>query len=94
MNDFDTPKTKAMRDFLKREAGRVVGLSIEADGVFVYTNSHEWCDDSGAGTFRGDSETAAINRFYERVTQGDGNVDYPQPLWMTKAREARKGQTK
>lgn len=64
---FDTPKTKAMREFLKRESNRVVGLSIEADGVFIYTNSSEWCDDCGSGTFREDSETAAIKKFYERV---------------------------
>lgn len=64
---FDSPKTKAMRAFLQREAARVVGLSIEGDGVFIYTESARWCDDSGAGTFRGDSETAAIRRFYECV---------------------------
>lgn len=56
-----------MRRFLEKERGRVVGLSIEPDGVFIYTASKEWCDDSGAGTFCGDSETAAIRRFYEQV---------------------------
>jgi glucose/arabinose dehydrogenase len=66
---FDQPKTAAMRKFLAREKGRVVGLSIEPDGVFIYTNSHEWHDGSLAGTFRGDSETAAIARFRERVTK-------------------------
>ena len=65
---YDTPKTKAMQKFLLREApGRVTGLSIEPDGVFIYTDSSKWCDDAGAGTFREDSETAAIKKFYERV---------------------------
>lgn len=66
---FDQPKTIAMATFLDKERrkGRVIGLSIEADGVFIYTNSAEWCDDAGAGTFRGDSETQAIKLFYARV---------------------------
>lgn len=68
---FDQPKTKAMLAFLKREQGRVIGLSIESDGVFIYTRSAEWCDDAGSGTFRGDSETAAIARFYDRVRKAD-----------------------
>lgn len=68
---FDRPKTKAMIRFLEKEKGRVTGLSIEDDGVFIYTNSNEWCDDSGSGTFRDDSETKAIKRFYERVQKAD-----------------------
>lgn len=68
---FDKPKTKAMQKFLVKEAGRVVGLSIEEDGVFIYTNSNEWCDDSGAGTFRGDTETKAIKNFYAWVQKAD-----------------------
>lgn len=64
---FDKPKTKIMKNFLKKESYRVIGLSIEPDGVFIYTNSTEWCDDSGSGTFRGDSETDAIKKFYSRV---------------------------
>ncbi len=64
---MDTPRTKAMRAFLVKEAHRVTGLSIEADGVFIYTDSSRWCDDSGSGTFRADSETAAIKAFYARV---------------------------
>lgn len=64
---FDKPRTSAMARFLKKEATRVTGLSIEADGVFIYTNSAKWCDDAGSGTFRGDSETQAIKRFYDRV---------------------------
>ena len=66
---FDKPRTKAMKNFLARERDRVVGLSIETDGVFIYTNSHEWHDGGLSGTFRDDSETAAIKRFYERVTK-------------------------
>lgn len=76
---FDKPKTKAMKAFLEKEKHRVVGLSIEVDGVFIYTRSHEWCDDHGAGTFRADSETAAIKKFYERVCEGNGDREYPQP---------------
>ena len=70
---FDKPRTIAMATFLDRErrSGRVVGLSIEADGVFIYTRSSEWCDDAGSGTFRADSETAAIKRFYQRVRRAE-----------------------
>lgn len=68
--EFDKPKTKAMARFLAKEEGRVVGLSIEGDdGVFIYTNSIEWDDGNGSGTFRGDSETAAIANFNARVTR-------------------------
>jgi glucose/arabinose dehydrogenase len=67
MTTFDTPRTLSMRRFLDREKARIVGLSIEPDGVFIYTDSSRWCDDAGSGTFRGDSETAAIRRFYERI---------------------------
>lgn len=68
LNKYDKPRTKAMQRFLLKEAPeRVTGLSIEPDGVFIYTNSSEWCDDAGSGTFREDSETAAIRKFYERV---------------------------
>jgi hypothetical protein len=66
---FDTPKTKALARILIRERARVTRLSIEADGVYIYTNSQVWCDDAGSGTFRADSETAAIKKFYERVTR-------------------------
>jgi len=68
---FARPRTAAMRQFLQKEAHRVVGLSIEADGVFIYTRSAEWCDDSGSGTFRADSETAAIKKFYARVRRAE-----------------------
>ncbi|QIG74679.1 hypothetical protein EVC12_044 [Rhizobium phage RHph_I42] len=76
---FNKPKTKAMKTFLEMEKSRIVGLSIEADGVFIYTRSHEWCDDAGSGTFRADSETAAIRAFYERVRKGNGDIENPQP---------------
>lgn len=66
--NYDTPRTKTLARFLEREAPhRVTGLSIEPDGVFIYTDSSVWCDDAGAGTFREDSETAAVRKFYERV---------------------------
>ena len=64
---FDKPKTETMRRFLKKEGNRIVGLSIESDGVFIYTESAKWCDDAGSGTFRGDSETDAIRKFYQRI---------------------------
>lgn len=64
---FDQPKTQAMRRFLQRERARITGLSIEDDGVFIYTDSSKWCDDAGAGTFRADSETQAIKLFYSCV---------------------------
>lgn len=73
---FDRPKTKTMARFLEREKHRVVGLSIELpDGVFIYTNSWEWCDDAGSGTFRGDSETDAIRKFYDRVQPAGTHID-------------------
>ena len=74
---FDTPQTAALYKFLDTEVNnrqRVTGLSIECDGVFIYTDSSKWCDDAGAGTFRGDSETAAIKAFKDRV-QPASNLD-------------------
>jgi hypothetical protein len=62
-----TPKTKALRDFMKANAHRVTDLAIESDGVWIYTDPLEWCDEHGAGTFRGDSESAAIRRFRDTV---------------------------
>jgi hypothetical protein len=57
-----------MKAFLEKEKHRVVDLSLEGDdGVFIYTRSAEWCDDSGSGTFRGNTETDAIRVFYDRV---------------------------
>jgi hypothetical protein len=75
MNAFDTPKTAAMRKFIEKEgpngSGRVIGLSIELDGVFIYTRSADWDDGGGAGTFRGDTETQAIALFRELVQRND-----------------------
>jgi hypothetical protein len=72
---FDKPRTKAMAAFLAKEAHRVTGLEIGSDGVFIFTRSAEWCDDAGAGTFRGDSETQAVRRFYDRVQRNtDGRA--------------------
>lgn len=75
---FSQPKTKAMEKFLEQEAGvRVTGMSVEPDGVFIYTDSSQFADDAGAGTFRGDSETQAIRRFRRRVIdvrQGEGET--------------------
>jgi len=46
---------------------RIIGFTVERDGVFIYTNSAEWCDDAGAGTFRGDNATQAIRLYRETV---------------------------
>jgi len=85
---FDKPKTKAMIDLIEKEGpkgtGRLIGLSIEHDGVWLYTESSEWCDDHGAGSFRGDTETEAVKNFKSRVTKGNGDKNYPQPAWRTK----------
>lgn len=80
---FDRPKTKALRDLIAKEGPlgteRIMGLSIEPDGVFIYTNSAEWCDDAGSGTFRGETETAAVRRFLARVQRAfrPENCKYP-----------------
>jgi glucose/arabinose dehydrogenase len=75
MNRFMRPKTRAMADFIKKEGpegrGRVVGVISDPDGVFIYTDSNEWCDDAGAGTFRGDTETTAIKHFKSRVRKAE-----------------------
>lgn len=75
MKSFDNPQTAAMKKFLEKEGptgtGRVVGLSIEGDGVFIYTESAKWDDGGGAGTFRGDTETKAIALFKELVQRND-----------------------
>jgi len=75
---FDKPKTQSMAKFLVKEAARVTGLSIESpehDGdkasVWIYTDSTKWCDSSGAGSFRGSSESDAIKRFYREVRKAD-----------------------
>lgn len=48
---------------------RIIGFSDETDldGFFIYTNSAEWCDDCGSGTFRGDTVTDAIRKYKRRV---------------------------
>jgi len=74
MNHFDTPRSISLRKFLAKEADRIVGLSIEPDGVFIYTDTAEWHDDAGSGTFRGDSETDAIRKFYERVQPSEARA--------------------
>lgn len=53
---------------------RITDFSDEtdSDGFFIYTNSSEWCDDSGSGTFRGDTVTEAIARFKDRVQPSEG----------------------
>lgn len=76
---FDQALTTACRAFLAREraAGRVTGFSREADGVFIYTDSSQWCDDHGAGTFRGDTEAAAMRRFKAQVQRAANPSPWP-----------------
>lgn len=77
-DDIRKIRTTTLRRFIEAEgpagSGRVTGLSIEPDGVFIYTDSAAWCDDSGAGTFRGDSETAAVRAFRERVRKAEAHA--------------------
>ena len=65
--------TQGLLDLIARDK-RITGYSIEADGVFIYTDSSEWSDDSGAGTFRGDNATEAMKRFKERVRATPGSL--------------------
>lgn len=53
-------RTKGLRLLVEGD-DRIVGFSIErSEGrVFIYTNSSQWCDGAGSGTFSGTSETAA-----------------------------------
>lgn len=68
------PRTKALQDLMRRDA-RVIDVVVDPDGVFIYTDSAEWADDAGSGTFRGDTEAAAIRRFKSRVRR----VAKPEP---------------
>lgn len=61
-------KTKTLRKLLETD-DRIVGFTKEPDGTFIYTNSREWDDGNGAGTFREDTETAAVKKYKERVTR-------------------------
>ena len=53
---------KRLRSLIEKDE-RIVAYTIEPDGCFIYTNSDEWCDDAGAGTFRGDTVTEAIKEY-------------------------------
>lgn len=63
-------RTKALRRLVESDH-RIEAFTIEDDGVFIYTNTAEWDDGNGAGTFRGDSETAAVRYFLRTVTRND-----------------------
>jgi len=67
---FDTPKTKALKALIATDK-RITGLTIDDDGVFIYTDSALWCDDAGAGTFRADTETKAVAAFKHRVQRAE-----------------------
>lgn len=71
-------RTKTMRALVESDA-RIVAFTIEHVGVFIYTNSDEWCDDHGSGTFRGDSETAAVQRYRERVQRAEPQAPTSHP---------------
>lgn len=80
---FDAPQTQAMDSFIARHgpdgAGAVVGMTTGPDGVCLYTAPALWCDQSGAGTFRGDTETGAIRAFRESAVPGNGCTANPAP---------------
>lgn len=61
-------KTKALRNLVEKDE-RIVAFTSEQDGVFIYTNTAEWDDGNGAGTFRGDTETGAVKRYKDNVTK-------------------------
>lgn len=70
------PKSKTMKAFIARESYRVTSISFEgSDGIFIYTDTSLWCDDAGAGTFQGNTETQAVKNFYERVMKADQQGD-------------------
>ena len=58
---------KRLRALIEKDS-RIIGYTIEPDGCFIYTNSSEWCDDAGSGTFRGDNVTECI-RWYKETIQ-------------------------
>ena len=58
--------TKRLQKLVESDP-RVTGYSIEPDGVFIYTDSSKWCDDHGSGTFTGETESEAIQRFKDQV---------------------------
>lgn len=66
---IEAARTKTLRRLLETDM-RIVGFTIEPDGVFIYTNSAEWCEamNPGCGTWRADTETAAVRDFLSSVT--------------------------
>lgn len=82
---FGPVHTKALAAFIRREGpdgtGRVVGISLEDEyGVIIYTDPAQWCNDFGAGAFRGDTETGAIAAFRDRVRESNGCPVNPGPV--------------
>lgn len=53
---------------------RIIGFSIEEDGVFIYTDSSKWDDGNGSGTFRGDTVAEAISRYKTNVQENPGGI--------------------
>ena len=64
-----TIKTKALQAFLKANSHRITNVTIDSDGVWLFTDSSHWHDGNSSGTFRGDSEAAAIRKFNDRITK-------------------------
>lgn len=66
---------KTFADLVEKDH-RITDFSDETDldGFFIYTNSSEWSDDAGSGTFRGDTVTEAIKKFKARVQPSKGYV--------------------
>lgn len=67
---IEAAKTKTLRRLIEQDE-RIVAFTVEPDGVFIYTNSDEWCDDAGAGTWREDTETAVVKSFLSTVRKAE-----------------------
>lgn len=61
---------KTLRRLIEKDT-RIVAFTIEPDGCFIYTNTAEWDDGNGCGTFREDTVTAAIKSYKRDVTRND-----------------------
>ncbi len=59
---------KRLRALIEADS-RIVAFTIEPDGCFIYTNTAEWDDGNGSGTFREDTVTAAIKAYKSNVTR-------------------------
>ena len=53
---------------------RVIAISVEEDGVFIYTETSKWDDGNGSGTFRGDNISEAIRWYKANVQENPGGI--------------------